>query len=110
MACASAADTFVLGPPAIGGSYLYRLFHNGITDPADGDWYMRMTLAPTVPVYEHYPIVLLGLTELPTLQRLFRAVQERDVEKGAAQEPLDLREEAPAPIEAGWRIMTRLTS
>lgn len=67
----SAADAFVLGAPAIGGAHLYGLFQNGIADPADGDWYLRMTdtLAPTVPVYENYPIVLLGLTELPTLQQ-----------------------------------------
>jgi len=67
----SAADAFVLGGPAIGGAYLYGLFQNGIADPTDGDWYLRMTdtLAPTVPVYENYPLVLLGLTELPTLQQ-----------------------------------------
>jgi len=67
----SAADAFVLAGPAIGGAYLYGLFQNGIADPTDGDWYLRMTdtLAPTVPVYENYPIVLLGLNELPTLQQ-----------------------------------------
>lgn len=67
----SAADAFVLAGPAIGGAYLYGLFQNGIADPTDGDWYLRMTdtLAPTVPVYENYPIVLLGLAELPTLQQ-----------------------------------------
>ncbi|MEW9837771.1 autotransporter family protein [Mesorhizobium marinum] len=71
VAGASAADAFVLGAPAIGGAYLYGLFQNGIADPADGDWYLRMTdtLAPTVPVYENYPVVMLGLTELPTLQQ-----------------------------------------
>lgn len=67
----SAANAFVLGAPAIGGAYLYGLFQNGIVDPTDGDWYLRMTdtLAPTVPIYENYPIVLLGLTDLPTLQQ-----------------------------------------
>ncbi len=67
----SAANAFVLGAPAIGGAHLYGLFQNGIVDPTDGDWYLRMTdiLAPTVPVYENYPIVLLGLAELPTLQQ-----------------------------------------
>lgn len=71
VAGASDADAFALGAPAIGGAYLYGLFQNGIADPADGDWYLRMTdtLAPTVPVYENYPIVLLGLAELPTLQQ-----------------------------------------
>ena len=67
----SAANAFVLGAPAIGGAYLYGLFQNGIVDPTDGDWYLRMTdtLAPTVPIYVNYPIVLLGLTDLPTLQQ-----------------------------------------
>ncbi|GAA2827915.1 fibronectin-binding autotransporter adhesin [Aminobacter aminovorans] len=67
----SATNAFVLGAPAIGGAYLYGLFQNGIVDPTDGDWYLRMTdtLAPTVPIYENYPIVLLGLTDLPTLQQ-----------------------------------------
>ncbi len=67
----SAAGAFVLGAPAIGGAYRYDLFQNGIADPTDGDWYLRATgmLAPTVPVYENYPIVLLQLTELPTLQQ-----------------------------------------
>ncbi|MFZ5677083.1 MAG: autotransporter outer membrane beta-barrel domain-containing protein [Pseudomonadota bacterium] len=68
---ASAAGAFVLGAPAIGGAHLYGLFQNGIADPADGDWYLRLTdiLAPTVPTYENYPIVLLHLTELPTLRQ-----------------------------------------
>jgi outer membrane autotransporter protein len=67
----SDAGAFVLGAPAIGGAHLYGLFQNGIADPADGDWYLRMTdiLAPTVPVYENYPVVLLHLTELPTLRQ-----------------------------------------
>ncbi|MDM9646766.1 autotransporter outer membrane beta-barrel domain-containing protein [Rhizobium sp. S163] len=66
----SASDVFVLGAPAIGGAYRYGLFQNGITDPADGDWYLRtVSLAPTVPVYESYPIVLLGMTDLPTLRQ-----------------------------------------
>jgi fibronectin-binding autotransporter adhesin len=67
---ASATGAFALDSPAIGGAYRYDLFQNGIADPADGDWYLRAAgIAPTVPVYENYPIVLLGLTELPTLQQ-----------------------------------------
>jgi len=71
VAGASAAGAFVLGAPAIGGAHLYGLFQNGIAGPADGDWYLRLTdiLAPTVPTYENYPVVLLQLTELPTLRQ-----------------------------------------
>lgn len=67
---ASAADAFVLNGPAIGGAYRYNLFQHGITNPADGDWYLRAGgLAPTVPVYENYPQVLLGMVALPTLEQ-----------------------------------------
>lgn len=66
----SAADAFVLAGPAIAGAYGYELFQNGISDPTDGDWYLRSAgLAPTVPVYENYPQVLLGMVELPTLRQ-----------------------------------------
>jgi len=79
----------------IGGAYAYTLHHNGIIDPADGDWYLRSTLtmvppvdpeqpdeppvdpeqpdepryAAGVPVYEAYPQVLQVLNGVPTLQQ-----------------------------------------
>src|SRR5690606_30619283 len=28
----------------IGGAYAYRLFKGGVSDPNDGDWYLRTTL------------------------------------------------------------------
>jgi len=66
----SDAGAFALAGPAIGGAYRYDLFHNGIADPSDGDWYLRSAgLAPTLPVYENYPQVLLGMVDLPTLQQ-----------------------------------------
>lgn len=66
----SAANAFMLNGPAIGGAYRYNLFHNGISDPADGDWYLRAAgLAPTVPVYQNYPQVLIGMVALPTLEQ-----------------------------------------
>ena len=56
--------------PAIGGAYTYNLFQNGIADPTDGDWYLRAAgLAPTVPVYENYPNIMLGMIEMPTFQQ-----------------------------------------
>ncbi|ARS26810.1 autotransporter-associated beta strand repeat-containing protein [Sphingomonas sp. KC8] len=64
------------------GAYGYRLYKNGITDPADGDWYLRSALLdagpgepepplyqPGVPVYEGYTQTLQALNELPTLQQ-----------------------------------------
>jgi len=67
----------------IAGAYGYRLQKNGITDPSDGDWYLRSSLLnpadpeepegplyqPGVPVYESYAQTLLSLNSLPTLQQ-----------------------------------------
>ncbi|PWJ91816.1 fibronectin-binding autotransporter adhesin [Mesorhizobium loti] len=66
----SAADAFVLNGPAIGGAYSYKLFQNGLANTTDGDWYLRAaSLAPTTPVYQNYPQVLLGMIALPTLEQ-----------------------------------------
>lgn len=66
----SDAGAFVLNGPAIGGAHSYKLFQNGIADPTDGDWYLRAAgLAPTTPVYENYPQVLLGMVAMPTLEQ-----------------------------------------
>ena len=71
MGATSDAGVFVLNGPAIGGAYVYELFQNGISFPTDGDWYLRNTdiLAPTTPVFENYPVALLGMIELPTLRQ-----------------------------------------
>ncbi|MBR0692741.1 autotransporter outer membrane beta-barrel domain-containing protein [Bradyrhizobium lablabi] len=72
----------------VAGAYAYTLQKNGISTPADGDWYLRSSLinpppgAPTqssaaagplyqagVSVYENYAAVLLGMNELPSLQQ-----------------------------------------
>ena len=68
---ASAADAFALSGPAIGGAYRYDLFQNDLLGTQDdGDWYLRADgLAPTLPTYESYPAVMLGLISLPTLQQ-----------------------------------------
>jgi len=66
----SDAGAFALAGPAIAGAYRYSLYQNAIADPADGDWYLRSSgLAPTLPVYETYPQLLLGMVELPTLKQ-----------------------------------------
>ncbi|PWK60316.1 autotransporter outer membrane beta-barrel domain-containing protein, partial [Aminobacter sp. AP02] len=70
----------------VGGAYAYTLFHNGVTDPTDSDWYLRSQIVPPpippippvppepryspgVPVYEVYPQNLLSLAAVPTLQQ-----------------------------------------
>ena len=67
----------------VAGAYAYRLYHNGISTPTDGDWYLRSTLinpvdpggpttplySPAVPVYEAYAGVLQSFTQLGTLQQ-----------------------------------------
>jgi autotransporter-associated beta strand protein len=87
----STADAFALSGPAIGGAYSYKLFQNGIVDPADGDWYLRAAgLAPTTPVYQNYPQVLLGMIALPTLEQRVgdrrRAAVEGSTGAGAGRE------------------------
>ncbi|WP_421091278.1 autotransporter outer membrane beta-barrel domain-containing protein [Pseudochrobactrum sp. MP213Fo] len=74
----------------ISGAYAYRLYHNSMSDPKDGDWYLRSTLKdmpttpteptepnepgsplynPAAPVYEAYASVLLHLNSVSTLQQ-----------------------------------------
>lgn len=80
----SDAAAFALAGPAIAGAYRYGLYHNGIADPADGDWYLRSSgLAPTLPVYETYPQLLLGIVELPTLKQRVGARYDAELD-GAA--------------------------
>ncbi|WP_322415730.1 autotransporter outer membrane beta-barrel domain-containing protein [Mesorhizobium huakuii] len=67
----------------VAGAYAYRLYQNGISTPADGDWYLRSALinavdpggptsplySPALPVYEAYAGVLQSFTRLGTLQQ-----------------------------------------
>lgn len=58
----------------VAGAYTYKLYQGGITDPNDGDWYLRSDYdnggyQAGVPVYEIYPQFLLGLNTLPTMQQ-----------------------------------------
>jgi len=72
------SDYLFEGAPAlIAGAYGYRLYKNGVTSPADGDWYLRSSLLqqpeiplyqPGVPVYEAYGQTLSALNQLDTMQ------------------------------------------
>lgn len=66
----------------VGGAYAYTLQKNGISNPTDGDWYLRSGLInppasapagplyqPGVPLYENYAQVLLGMNDAPSLQQ-----------------------------------------
>ncbi|WP_244941368.1 autotransporter outer membrane beta-barrel domain-containing protein [Bradyrhizobium yuanmingense] len=66
----------------VGGAYAYTLQKNGISTPADGDWYLRSSLinpsasVPAgplyqagVPLYENYGQVLLRMNHAPSLQQ-----------------------------------------
>ncbi|MBY5819410.1 autotransporter outer membrane beta-barrel domain-containing protein [Rhizobium leguminosarum] len=65
----------------VGGAYAYRLYQNGVSTPADGDWYLRSTVldpssgatgplyAPGVPLYEAYAGVLQSLNQFGTLRQ-----------------------------------------
>ncbi|MDH1293218.1 autotransporter outer membrane beta-barrel domain-containing protein [Comamonas terrigena] len=78
--------TFQGQQAVVAGAYGYRLYQNGVSTPADGDWYLRSTLmdttsgsgstasatpllAPTVPLYEAYSGVLQRFNEIGTLQQ-----------------------------------------
>lgn len=77
------SDYLFEGDPAlIAGAYGYRLYKNGVTTPADGDWYLRSSLLqpttpetpniplyqPGVPVYEAYGQTLAALNQIGTMQ------------------------------------------
>ncbi|WP_441240193.1 autotransporter family protein [Tardiphaga sp. 768_D3_N2_1] len=82
-------DYVIQGQQAVvAGAYAYTLRKNGVSNPADGDWYLRSSLIdpptaapgatpvpaaplyqPGVPLYENYAQVLLGMNDLPTLQQ-----------------------------------------
>lgn len=84
-------------PAVIAGAYGYRVYKNGISDPADGDWYLRSTMInpdasqvspgalyqPGVPVYEAYAANLQSLNGLPTFQQ---RVANRSWSSGTAPE------------------------
>lgn len=63
----------------VAGAYGYRLYKNGVVDPADGDWYLRSALLdpadpgplyqPGVPIYESYAGSLQQFNKLGTLQQ-----------------------------------------
>ncbi|MDW6021409.1 autotransporter outer membrane beta-barrel domain-containing protein [Mesorhizobium sp. BAC0120] len=64
-------------PVVIAGAYSYTLQKNGISTPADGDWYLRSALTasdqpvyqPGAPLYEAYAGVLQSFNEPGTLQQ-----------------------------------------
>ncbi|WP_318909720.1 autotransporter outer membrane beta-barrel domain-containing protein [Shinella zoogloeoides] len=62
-------------PSVIAGAYAYRLYQGGVSDPTDGDWYLRSVLVntplyqPGVPIYEAYGANLQSINTLPTLQQ-----------------------------------------
>ncbi|WP_210212155.1 MULTISPECIES: autotransporter outer membrane beta-barrel domain-containing protein [unclassified Mesorhizobium] len=92
----------------VAGAYAYRMYQNGISTPADGDWYLRSALinpvdpggpssplyAPSVPVYEAYAGVLQSFNQLGTLQQ--RAGNRSWT--GAALPDADDRVEGGSPI------------
>jgi fibronectin-binding autotransporter adhesin len=68
-------------PLVVGGAYSYGLYQGSVSDPTDGNWYLRNALLdpddpsspllfqPGVAVYEAYGANLLALNTLPTLQQ-----------------------------------------
>ncbi|MER9689697.1 autotransporter outer membrane beta-barrel domain-containing protein [Mesorhizobium sp. M0139] len=67
--------TFEGDAAVVAGAYAYRLYKNGVSTPADGDWYLRSELDNSLlfqagaPVYEAYAGVLQSFNQLGTLQQ-----------------------------------------
>ncbi|WP_346837425.1 autotransporter outer membrane beta-barrel domain-containing protein [Microbulbifer sp. SAOS-129_SWC] len=88
---ASPEDTFVLDgdfttrdrrQAIVGGAYAYTLHHNGVSDPQDGNWYLRSSVnaaefgggdvirwQPATVLYETYPQLLRALNQPETLRQ-----------------------------------------
>ncbi|MER9330971.1 autotransporter outer membrane beta-barrel domain-containing protein [Mesorhizobium sp. M0488] len=94
----------------VGGAYAYRLYKNGVSTPADGDWYLRSALVnptgpqgplyqPGVPLYEAYEGVLQTFNELGTLQQ---RIGNRSWGEGATPQGADLPGQGPVDGKAIW--------
>ncbi|MBZ9709428.1 autotransporter-associated beta strand repeat-containing protein [Mesorhizobium sp. ESP7-2] len=104
-----AGDYVFQGDQAVvGGAYAYRLYQNGVSTPADGDWYLRSALingspqplySPAVPIYEAYAGVLQSLNELGTLQQ---RIGNRTWGEGATPEGADVPGQGPVDGKAIW--------
>ncbi len=100
---------FSLGnAPLTAGAFIYKLFQNGLADPTNGDWYLRSNFLPTIPTYESYANVLLGLNTLPTLQQRvgnrFWAGEGNVVIAQGDGGPNSAPEAAPSPEEAAASV------
>ncbi|WP_246677279.1 MULTISPECIES: autotransporter-associated beta strand repeat-containing protein [unclassified Mesorhizobium] len=111
----SSAGTFTLAgdyvfegdQAVVGGAYAYRLYKNGVSTPADGDWYLRSTLinqtgplyAPSTPLYEAYEGVLQSFNELGTLQQ---RTGNRTWGEGATPQGADVPGQGPVDGSAIW--------
>ncbi|MBZ9823215.1 autotransporter-associated beta strand repeat-containing protein [Mesorhizobium sp. CA4] len=111
----SSAGTFTLAgdyvfqgdQAVVGGAYAYRLYKNGVSTPADGDWYLRSTLindtgplyAPSTPLYEAYEGVLQSFNELGTLQQ---RIGNRAWGEGATPQGADVPGQGPVDGNAIW--------
>ncbi|MBZ9850374.1 autotransporter-associated beta strand repeat-containing protein [Mesorhizobium sp. CA14] len=111
----SSAGTFTLAgdyvfegdQAVVGGAYAYRLYKNGVSTPADGDWYLRSTLinqtgplyAPSTPLYEAYEGVLQSFNELGTLQQ---RIGNRTWGESATPQGADVPGQGPVDGNAIW--------
>ncbi|MER8644425.1 autotransporter-associated beta strand repeat-containing protein [Mesorhizobium sp. M1252] len=94
----------------VGGAYAYRLYKNGVSTPADGDWYLRSALvngdpdpqplySPGVPLYEAYEGVLQAFNELGTMQQ---RIGNRSWGEGATPQGADLPGQGSVDGKAIW--------
>jgi len=102
-------DYVIQGQQAVvGGAYAYTLQKNGVSTPADGDWYLRSSLVnppaaapagplyqPGVPLYESYGQILLGMNGLSTFRQ---RIGDRYSGAGDVAAPTSVQ--APSPMWA----------
>ncbi|WGJ08526.1 autotransporter outer membrane beta-barrel domain-containing protein [Brucella intermedia] len=103
------------------GAYAYTLEKNGVSNPTDGDWYLRSSFIPApptdpeepeapryqagAPVYEAYPQSLLALNGVSTLQqRVGNRVWAGNGNRVIAQGADAIETPYAAPEEAGVHI------
>lgn len=102
--------TFEGDAAVVAGAYAYRLYKNGVSTPADGDWYLRSALvngdpdpqplySPGVPLYEAYEGVLQAFNELGTMQQ---RIGNRSWGEGATPQGADLPGQGSVDGKAIW--------
>jgi outer membrane autotransporter protein len=101
----ASTGSFTLGKPLVLGSYSYGLFLGGMTDPIDGDWYLRQAgLSPVLGAYETLPQILLSMSSVGTLRQRLGAYGGEGPDNRQIQPAADRL----GPAQSGAALWTRI--